>query len=38
VCYFHNVFRFVFVYNVFWVEIQQRRLLLLLLLGWWWWW
>jgi hypothetical protein len=29
VWYFHNVFRFVFVCNVFWVEFQQRRLLLL---------
>ena len=29
--YFHNVFRFVFVCNVFWVEFQQRLLLLLLL-------
>jgi hypothetical protein len=29
--YFHNVFRFVFVCNVFWVEFQQRRRLQLLL-------
>jgi hypothetical protein len=35
VWYFHNVFGFVFVCNVSWVEFQQRRgLLLLLLLLW----
>jgi hypothetical protein len=34
VWYFHNVFRFVFVCNVFWVEFQQRRWRLLLLLLW----